>query len=277
MFVPGSMRARVLFVGTSIAAGSLVLVGCELVFPNVVRGSDGDSGPLADSAPANDSGAPADAGRSTCDSGEFVFCDGFENGLVNWTSELLGGGTVAVDSTHVYRGRYALHATLPSVAAMGGNVSAEVRHAQTWPTTMFTRFFVYVTPPFPHSSTDLLILHTTTPTVTGVNIFLTGVASGSSSIGLSTFGVPDAGGAGSSEEPPANGWACILLSVNGTTATLLSDRDAGNPLVTLSFPVTTSNLSLDLGLSYVSTAVADTVHDAWFDEVSLGTTPIGCP
>jgi hypothetical protein len=263
------VRTSILFVGASVAAlaAALLLTACELVFPDVVR----DSGASGDSNAPNDS-STLDAGPSLCgtdpaDSG-IVFCDGFEHGLDAWTVVMNGGGIVDISSAQAYRGSHSLHSTLPDVTTTVA-MAAEVNRSQDWPQPLFTRFFALIpSSPAPAYATSLLILNTTTPTVEGVEAFLTG---GPGSIALSTFFSPQSANSGATV--PSE-WTCFQLEVDGTNATL-TVSSLSRPL-TVSFPVGTKDLLLNLGFSYATPTAATPTYEGFFDEIAVGSKPISC-
>jgi hypothetical protein len=116
---------------------------------------DAEAGPSED-APFDGEAGPA----SLCPGSTFLFCDGFEQNLTNWTSIDSTGGAVSVDSAHVYRGAKAMHASINAIADAGASANAMVQKfgSQPWPTHFFTRFFAYVPSPDPPSTAGLLDL-----------------------------------------------------------------------------------------------------------------------
>jgi hypothetical protein len=270
-FAPASLSVRtsILFIGASLAAGAAAssLTACELVFPDVVR----DSGASGDAKAPNDSSA-LDAGPSLCgmepaDSG-IVFCDGFEHELDAWTVVMNGGGIVDISSAEAYRGSHSLHTTLPGMATTVA-MTAEVNHRQDWPQPLFARFFALLpSPSAPAYATSLLILNTTSPTIEGIETFLTG---GNASIALSTFSSLHSA---NSNVPVPDRWICFELEVDGSNATL-TVSDASEPL-TVSFPVATEGLLLDLGLAYATPTPATPSYEGLFDEIAVGSKPISC-
>jgi hypothetical protein len=255
------------FVTLSMALGA---AGCSLVdlcyLNRTTCGENPDGG--HDAAPlAFEAGGP-----SLCP-GDFAFCDGFEQGLGAWSLAQAGGGTASVSTTHVYRGNYALSSELPSTAAAGTSLTAVVTHPQNWPEPLFARVFAYVSSPShraPANATNLLLLNNTSPDQ-GTSVF---VAGNSQEIGLSTFGVADANGQ-SHGVMPLEQWVCIELEADGANATVWIDGSA-SPVLTLPFAIPTATLFLDLGQGYISAGVTDTTFEAWFDEIAVNKTRVGC-
>jgi hypothetical protein len=193
-------------------------------------------------------------------------CDGFENGLAAWSVESSGGGAVATDRAHVFRGNFAMHAQLGPVTTTGAVMQAVVQRTQAWPEPMFIRFFVYMPSPSPTSAAVLLDLNTAAG---GMLLLLLG---GGGQITLESFGLPDAGSA-TSTAMPLDQWVCIEEELDGSSVTLYRN---GTRILTKAFPVPTQGIVMDLGLTYDFGQMNDPAHEAWFDEFAVDTTRVGC-
>ena len=254
-------------------AVSFVLLGVPACFVELDRPAPSDAGDAsALDSDAPESPPPTYGGPSRCDAGAFVFCDGFEQGLGAWTQSADGdgGGTVAVDSTHVARGEFAFHSKLSPVGTAGATMRAYLSHGQAWPQRISVRFFVYLSPSGAHASvTNVLNLNDTTPSI-GTTIFLTGSAAGD--IAIDTFGVPNAmfNHVG---VLPQNEWACLELAVDGMNAQVWMND---TPIVTIGFVADVPNILVGLGLNFVGGKTGDGEYDAWFDELAIAGDHIGC-
>jgi hypothetical protein len=244
-------------------------MGCTLLYdfgrlegPSVGADASNEGGP--------DGGADA-AGPSLCDD-SFAFCDGFENGLGAWTPTTSGGGTVRIDSTHVFRGNFALHATLPPVTTSGTAMEAYLVRSQLWPAPLYMRFFVYLLPPPARlSPTDLFFVNNAPPQLAGVALYVTAQ---NESAALGAFG--GAGNATVTSAPlPAAKWLCLELEADGTHAFAWIAGEA-SPALTLPFSANVGQLLANLGLQYASATAGDGAYDAWFDEIAVDSKRVYC-
>jgi hypothetical protein len=235
---------------------------------DAISSQTGDAGQGSE---AGDSGTPADAGPgnpSLCDASHFVFCDGFENGFGAQTIAR-GGGAPTVDSTHVYRGAFAFRASLPATDA-GATMSALVELGQAWPAHVFMRLFAFL--PVPLAPSGAGLLNYVDAVGAGVVLFVPGNNPG---LFLQSFNLPDSGIARSSTPAPLGGWICVEMEVD-TLAHVVNVWMNENALSDLTETLPVGNLSLlNVGLSY-NGAPAGPAYEAWFDEIAVDTSRIGC-
>jgi len=221
------------------------------------------------------SGSQPDAGSSNpslCNS-NFLFCDGFENGMEKWSQTYASGGTPTIDSTHVYRGGHALHAHVDSVAA-DASAYADVQRIQSWPSHVFTRLFVYQPSPHPPSPSGVLdLLEPSTP-YPGIEL-LTDPPSGT--LGMKTYSTgQDQVWQSDRGTISMDHWTCFELEVDvnaGTSHLYMNDSEVTD--------VAKTNLGLQslgilgVGLSFFMPS-AQGAQDVWIDEVAVNGTRIGC-
>jgi hypothetical protein len=204
----------------------------------------------------------------------FLFCDGFENGLSTWSQVYESGGAPSVDSTHVYRGTYALHAHIDPVVEAGATAYAEVQQIQAWPTHVFTRIFVYQPSPHPATPSGLLDLLAGSAPYSGIEL-LTDPPSGG--IGKKTYNEADAeawtseAGAITLDE-----WVCFELEEDvaaGTSHLYMNDVEVTD-MARTSLGLSSLGI-LGVGLSFLTPDVQPG-EDLWIDEVAVNTTRITC-
>jgi hypothetical protein len=210
-----------------------------------------------------------DAGPSMCDTGAFFFCDGFENGLAKWSTDLSDDGTVTTDSANVYRGRFALHAHLPATTA-GASPAADVNRTETWPPHLYARVWAYLPAPLPQTATNLM---TFVQSGIGVTLFVTG---GEGRLATVTFGISNKTTQDSTTSIATDKWNCLELEIDSGSqivnvslnGTVLGDLSlSGVDLGTLRI--------LSLGLNYTG-ASAGPAYDGWLDEVAVNDSAVGC-
>jgi hypothetical protein len=141
----GANRAVMLTLGRNLLDGGSPDAAADL-------SAGGSDGPMT---PADDLASPADlavdhdlakppfcsAGAvNTACKGQYLFCDGFDNGLAtNWMTYTNGGATIATESAAVCRGGGALE-----IATSGGSERAGAIHTMSFPSTVYLRVWVEV-------------------------------------------------------------------------------------------------------------------------------------
>ncbi|HEX8791001.1 MAG TPA: hypothetical protein VF765_08605 [Polyangiaceae bacterium] len=246
--------------------------------PDAADGAVGDAAAEAAEDAAED--APFEAGEagppSLCP-GTFLFCDGFEQNLTNWTGISTTGGGAAVDSVHVYRGAKALHVTIDPVVEAGTTSYAAVQKygAQPWPTHFFTRFFSYVPAPSPPSTAGLLDLIQNGAPYSGTELRITPPSAG---LEMQTYGTSagivnwDSADASS----PLDQWVCFEVEIDTVAETAhvyMNDTEVTD--------LTRSGLTLpqlgntSVGLTFFQANVQGQT-EAWIDEVAVNSARIGC-
>jgi hypothetical protein len=233
--------------------------GCSFLYSEdaLTSGKQGDAG-------------PSEAGVSTCNSA-LVFCDGFERGLDAWTQDLQGGGGVAVDSVHAFRGNGALHASMPAGGTGPFGVHAALERVQSWGKPVHMRFFVYLPSPLHRGNMGLLMLREASPAQG--TLYLYTVGEPNNFVVVDSQLVRDSGTSGPLRAVALDTWVCFQVSIDGTSATLrMGDEE---PLATVSFEVSTEKMLLNLG-AHLNGAPDDPSYDVWFDEIAVDSDPIGC-
>jgi hypothetical protein len=258
--------ATVLGLTASGVSGCAILYSTDAISSEPRQGDGGDAGGDG-GAGAGDSEGGA-GGPSLCDASTFVFCDGFEDGL-GATSGANGGGVVTVDSTHVRRGAFALHSSMPATTR-GSNMGAGILHGQAWPAHVFVRFFAFFPSP---CVVGIDLLSYLDATSAGLVLY---ILPGDPKLGVSNFGVPDAGSAISSTRLPLGEWVCLELEVD-SAAHRLNVWMNDNALGDLSQQADVGKLNLlGVGLGYGNASDAWPPYQAWFDEVAVDANRIGC-
>jgi hypothetical protein len=217
--------------------------------------------------------APADANPSLCDGG-FLFCDGFEQGLVNWSTQAVGG-TPTIDSSHVYRGTKALRAHINAVQTAGTTVEATAQHSQSWPSHVFARFFAYAPSPWAPSPGALLNLLQNGAPNAGIQLFLN---STTPYVSMTTYNVAQPmTWYSATGKAPLDQWVCFEVEVdvsgnghshafmNDTEVTDLAQNNLGLPALGI----------LGVGLGFFQSNVQN-AEDVWIDEVAVDTKTVGC-
>lgn len=221
--------------------------------------------------------APVEAGEaappSLCNP-TFLFCDGFEMGLATWTQIYASGGAPSVDSTHVYRGSYALHAHVDPVVEAGATAYAYLQQVQTWPSHVFTRIFAYQPSPHAPSPSAILDMVGGAAPYAGIELLTDPPAGG---LGMKTYNT----GADQAWQSEAGAialdkWVCFELEVDvtaGTSHLYMNDTEVTD-LAQTSLGLSSLGI-LGVGLSYYLPSVQG-AQDTWIDEVAVNGTRIGC-
>jgi hypothetical protein len=236
--------------------------GCSILYStDSISSQTSDGGTVADAGPG---------GPSLCDASSFVFCDGFENGF-GATQDDNGGGSATVDSTHVYRGAFALHSSMAATSS-GARMAAQVLQSQAWPAHVFMRLFAFLPSPIAPQGAGLLNYLDVTNSAAGLVLYAAG---NDPTLQISTFGVPNAGTVVSSTRAPLGEWACFEVEVD-SGAHLVNAWMNDNALGDLSETVAVAALqTVAFGLS-LGAPPAGPPYDAWFDEVAVDSRRIGC-
>lgn len=245
-------------------------------------------GPLPEADPARadagatdaDGGAPfeGEAGPpSLCPGSTFLFCDGFEQNLTNWTGIASTGGEVSVDSAHVYRGTKAMHADIYAIADAGATAYAMVQRygSEPWPTHFFTRFFAYVPSPAPPSTAGLLDLIENAPPYSGTELRL---VPPDGALGMQTYGT-SAGlvtWQSAAASSPLDQWVCFEVEVDtGAETEHVYVNDAEVTDLMRSGLTLPQLGNVGVGLGFYQPNVHGVV-EAWIDEVAVDSARIGC-
>jgi hypothetical protein len=234
------------------------------------EGSALDGG-ISDSALDAGVDGPPPGGPSLCATASVLFCDGFENGLGQWTSDTVGG-KVQTDKTHVFRGNQSLHAQVDAIKQPASTVYAREQHFQTWPLDVFVRVFLYQPSPLPPASYDFVELVAGAAPYPGMDLRMQPPAQ----LGATAFGGPDDSWS-STAALPVDEWACLEMEVdapNGTFRAWLNDAPVPDLTRTFTTPIAGYGI-LKVGLAYFQ-AAPQGATDVWIDEVAVDGARIGC-
>jgi hypothetical protein len=215
-----------------------------------------------------DSGNPF-FGPPRCATAGVAFCDDFESGALNlgvWTTEL-SSGTVTVDTIHAARGTHAVHVHTP--AGNRNSMTALFGETLTFPAaadSFYARAFVYIqTVPVGYAS--LLEALGNAPIHTEYHATADGP-----NLGASYWRDPSTNWSTTSTTLlPIGRWFCLEWHVRGDTGQAstwidevpITDLDVNNWT-----PPTFERLKL--GVQYQAS------FDAWYDEVAVDPSRIGC-
>ncbi len=272
---------RLIKLAASVAVASLV-GGCSngTAFDHADAAADSAVAQDAANDRATDAGLAdggGEAGNSSlCGASSFLFCDGFEHsgGLLNWSQTYASGGIPTADTTHVYRGSYALHAHIDAIAGPDASAYAQVQQVQAWPAHVFVRYFAYQPSPHPTSPSGLVDLLQAASPYPGLEM-LTDPPSGG--LAMKTYSTAhDQAWASDGGVMTPDQWVCIELEVDtgaGTSHLYMNDVEVAD--------LAGSNLALPqlgilgVGLNFFQSS-AQGAQDAWIDEVAVNGTRIGC-
>lgn len=239
---------------------------------SVDASADGPLDALADvvDAGAVEAGPPA----PYCGDGGFLFCDGFEDGFNAWSGQYLSFGSIAIDTTHVHSGSYAMLSHTNQVIDAGGAYAAQVNLLETVPPHFFARFFVWEPSPQPPFTANLLDIEENYSPYGGM-AFNTEPPSGALSLNTYNTGV-DGKFISDGGVTTFDTWVCFELEVdtiNETSHLYMNDVEVTD------LAETGLNLS-QIGITGVGLTFnqpnpqpAETV---WIDDVALNGTRIGC-
>jgi hypothetical protein len=239
-------------------------VGCSLLYSadpltSGRSNAEGGADAVADAAEAGDASAPCDP--------SFLFCDGFEDTLDAWAPVTLNGGTATIDSTMAHRGRSSLHARLPADTVDIRAGLSPSSPPPSWGRPTYYRFFLYLN--VAHTS-YLAVLLLAEPAPSPSELILS--ADYGPYLTLDTQSTPDGGHSGALSTFSLHQWTCVELEVDGANATVWMN---GDRQAIVSFAQPTENLKMDLGLR-ANGGPSDPAYDAWFDDVAVANTRIGC-
>jgi hypothetical protein len=225
-----------------------------------------------------DGGAPGKDGGLDCTG--LVFCDDFEAAaldLSKWARQFKGSGTVEIDPSRAYRGGGSLHVHVDEVPANGeGQATAAALPLLEPQPTLYVRAFVYLPSALPTDASDFLLLAQTASPFGNLGVFF---AAGEH-LNLHDFVSPSTGGHLSQGTFPLDRWFCIEWQVgtNPGQTSIALDGSPVSDLQNIAFTPPTGNPlhRLDLELHFYKPTSAVPAYDAWFDELAVSATPIGC-
>jgi hypothetical protein len=247
-----------------VLAVGLAAIGCGRI------GFDAKGGD-ARGSDARGSDASVDApSPSLCATSGFVMCDGFESGTIAIPPWSTNAG-LTVDAEHVYRGALAAHASTLALTAASTFIIDNTNRATLGTNTAYLRAFMYLT-------------STSATTTQGLAVVdpLSNAASQIATVNLANrelvVEVESASTTSTGTAMPTDRWACLELSVRGSTTTTSNDAELVLWLDSVQIAdVTSFNLSPSqqflFGLTVDNTQPAS---DLWIDEVALNTSRIGC-
>jgi hypothetical protein len=276
--VCGITAKRVSVFGISV----LALFGCSSSPADVAPPRVGDSGAvdaaieagLLDSAAGAPESSPPVDGASLCDKENFIFCDGFEEGLTRWTGISASEGSPSADGIHVYRGKKALHAYVDPISANGATQYAYAQwyRPQPLPSQFFTRFFAYVPSPMAPSPAGLINIMQNGGAYGGIELLLAPTAA----LSVKTYNTGSDQAWQSATTSTLGDWVCFEIEIDVEAQTVhvyMNDAEVADLMMAdLALP----ELGLvGVGLGYYEAKVQAS-EDAWIDEVAVNGTRIGC-
>jgi hypothetical protein len=237
--------------------------------------------PAADAAggPAPQSDASANA--SKCPGSTFALCDGFESGQIDpatWkmASDNGGGGMIVVDNVRAMRGTHALHAHLPK-GPSGPSAAARIYETKTFPAlshALYGRVFVYIlgVPPGKHS--PFVAGEETAPSA---HYYGTEEKNGGQMYAVQGGAGIDEG-FGSATVIGHDKWVCLEWYYGGAgeTRTWLDGTELTDIHETSFQPASFTDILVGLADEDLSTIVATTGYDVWFDEIAIAAARVGC-
>lgn len=219
-----------------------------------------------DAVAATPDGASPDAAVPCEQRPGVLFCDSFEvPGLAPWTSVV---GDVTDEPAQVHRGAGALRVAIaagPALSYARRQVPGLAGQA-----TLFARTWLYVP-----GTADLDHINLVTISAfSGEGMSLVGIGDV-----LELFhATPDTGSDFAAEPLPRDRWTCLELDVvvDGAIGALHARVDGVEvaALVNVDTETTDALDKIDLGITYSSPAQA--AATLYFDDVAIGTAPIGC-
>jgi hypothetical protein len=238
-----------------------------------------DLGPPRDLALPRDLAMPLDMtpGPSLCGSASVILCDGFETGALSstWGAITVQGGVV-VDSTHVYRGSYALHVHQNAVGANTTSATGVAIATLTYPSPdVYMRAWVYLPSPAPTGSFTFLRAQQSVNNQYSLDLDVAKDV-------FTTYASRIGSGPVSTTAPPLDRWFCVewQLHLNASGYTIM--KLDGNPVTGLqaanTFDTTNSPTYdwLVIGLDTGANANGVPSRDLWLDEIIFDNKPIGC-
>jgi hypothetical protein len=200
-----------------------------------------------------------------------ILCENFENALLpgEWTIGTKNG-TATRDSTHVFRGSYALHAHLDA-SNTATSPHAYASEQATFPIgpTIYSRVWAYFPSPLPASFNQFLNF-----TDNGSTGFSTATDNGN--VALDDYAGPIY--QRSTTKMPLDRWVCIQFEIaQGSAMGAMRIRVDGQLLSDLpQSGYTTTAINLSLGLDFYGNSVTIPAYDAWFDELILDNKATTC-
>jgi hypothetical protein len=252
----------------------VMLSSCSLIYPfsNLEGGEKPDAATRGHDASdgGTDGSDGALGGSSRCDASSFLFCDGFEEDNLNeWTIQTSQGAATEIVTTRAARGTHSLASTLP---ATSDAIHAYVVHVQDdLPLPLYARIFVFL--PSSPGSAGVNLFAMNDAAGGGVVVFANGGAT--PTVAASTYNVPGASTKLTNVEIPTEKWVCFELAVSRDAPLQLSMNGEKVDGISQGLDVSSLN-TLTLGLGYSATEGTLPAYSAWFDEVVLNGSPIGC-
>jgi len=269
----------------------LVLSLCSLA----ACGTDAPDATGNDATPPGDSrDGPSSGGSSAAGCQGATVCEDFESTAVGstpgtpWTistPSCMGAGTLAVDSAQAHRGAHALK------IAGKGNFCDHVFLSSAAPATMtgtlHARFYVRFETAFAAAHTTFLALADSTDAKDLRMGGQQGIFMFNRELNDATLPALSPAGIAQSLAPAAGTWYCVELAIDGAGHTLRASIDgvarAGLALDTtptpdidqqwLNGPVWSPRLQ---NIRFGWEAYGGPAMNLWFDDIAIGTAPIGC-
>lgn len=257
----------------------------------------GDGGPST--APDRDAAPPADASqlRGISPEGEAgqpnctgLFCEDFESGNIDpavWDTKTFGGQTVAVQSTTVAHGKYAVqfHAN-PNLVSYDFIVTKSAPAALS--AHLFGRAYFYITPKPPAEHMEFFFAGTAGfPNLKYIEVAGAGAAWQLTYVDLMVASGQATSSPGTQEKYSGGGtipvqeWTCLEWEVNDApdqeTVYVDGAEDVSFPSITVN-GVSSGLVGgfTDFGFGYYAWHPASTPIDIYYDDIVLDTQRVGC-
>jgi hypothetical protein len=262
----------------------------------VVKPSSGDTGSVVsakkDAAALVDAAQtlPSPEGSAGSPNCTGLFCEDFESGEIDpavWGTKTFGGQTVAVQSTTVAHGKYAVqfHAN-PNLVSYDFIVTKAAPSALS--THFFGRAYFYITPNPPAAHMEFFFAGTSGfPNLKYIEVAAAGTAWQLTFVNLIVASGQAASSPGTQEKYAGGGavplqkWACLEWEVNDSpdqeTVYVDGKEDVTFPTINLN-GVSTGLVGgfADFGFGYYAWHPAAVPIDIYYDDVVLDTKRVGC-
>ncbi|MGE5184086.1 MAG: hypothetical protein ACM31C_18575 [Acidobacteriota bacterium] len=252
----------------------VVLAGCgRLGFGSHATG-DAPIDMPGDSAGDGSLDAARDAGGDAAYVCTGFVCDSLDGATIDprWTLDT-NAGTIAPDTTRVYRGTSSVHLHTDAISMGTTNPRAELLTSQGFPVTgtIHARAWMYFASPMPGSPFAQLLNFANTAGV--------GISMGARSAFVVDNDYTTPQYAQSTVTMlPLDRWTCLQLDlpsgISGTTHVYVDGVEV--PDIATSQTNQPAPDHVYLGIEWVGTVTSQAAFDAWIDEIAIDTNPVPC-
>jgi hypothetical protein len=234
----------------------------------------GDSGHASKDGGALDGASVGIDGGASCASSHLLLCEDFESGTVDpttWTQSVSGQsgmiGTLSVDTSRPYAGKYSLYIHLDPTAGSHG-ILTETRTFPAAATSLFGRVWFYMKVQSPDTHADFIVAHSPAGEYALADQYHDIMA-------LTQVGPEQ--GYHSQTAVPLDRWACLEWEFDGAAGSAHYWVD-GTELTDIAQTHwnTTSFTSFEIGLTMWGTDTGVSGYDVWYDNLGIDTSRIGC-